>query len=69
MQDRRSNIAPAIIGCLAVAVLLPALYLGAYVGLADTDLERREPIRLYRSEWLATAFMPAAAVESALIGR
>ena len=68
MQNRRPNIAPAIIGCLALAALLPAAYMGGYLMLSPAVQMGDTRFRLCQTDWLLDFFTPAADCEKAITG-
>jgi len=69
----RSSAAAPILAALAIVLTLPLGYIGGYFWLGvmfDASNSAPPPylFRLYRYEWLAEGFRPAAKVESWFLG-
>ena len=68
-KDRRIN--ATVVVCLVSVILLPlVLYVGGYFALSRTSTGATPDdwCRIYRVEWQAEIFKPAARVESAITG-
>ena len=70
-MDEARRVSPPTIAGLAIAFLLVASYSAGYWGLSrhSPGATPDDHCRIFRAQWLATIYQPAAKVEGALTGK
>ena len=71
MKAKNGSSLTVLLAVSGILVLPLAIYVGAYFALCQAttaNLHSGGTCRVYRSMWLALAFMPAALIESATTG-